>query len=252
MRLGLFTYLIIFFVIAPTETLLCYHLPLQNAYNEQFKFLRVVCAWTYLKILIKYTIEHIFFLAQTARREKKEISFLWISHFNISNFVQNLHCAIYRAIFGGSVSIEFGSKYAPGPESQTLFIPRHLWWLCIRYWAILYTEPPNCSMYALCTAGLPPFALSTQCQNSHFRSLLQYHCNWKQLKQFTKLNTTYTTDATHRTHHKTDASHLRSTSVTYVGVYPRPKASLLWGAQQSMRNEPTNLRPHILWLYKST
>ena len=79
-----------------------------------------------------------------------KIQFLWASNSEFSICFKNLHSAIFRVIFGGSVSIELGSKYAP--ESQSLLIRRHLWWLSIRYWAILYTELQNCSMYALCNA----------------------------------------------------------------------------------------------------
>ena len=43
--------------------------PVHNAYIEQFKFLRVVCAQTMPKNPPKYMIEHIFFLAQTTRRK---------------------------------------------------------------------------------------------------------------------------------------------------------------------------------------
>ena len=46
-----------------------------NAYIEQFKFLQVVCAWTYLKNLQRYTIEHSFFLAQTTRRKTGKFDF---------------------------------------------------------------------------------------------------------------------------------------------------------------------------------
>ena len=84
------------------------------------QFLRVVRAWTYLKESQKiYHRTYLFFLAQTTRRKQRKF---WLE--------------------------KFGSKIAP--ESQTLLIRSHLWWLCIRYWAILYTELPNCSICALC------------------------------------------------------------------------------------------------------
>ena len=51
-----------------------------------------------LKNLKKYTIEHIFFLVQTTWRKIEKIRFSWISPSKLSNFVQNLHSAIYRVI----------------------------------------------------------------------------------------------------------------------------------------------------------
>ena len=70
---------------------------LHNAYIEQFKFLRVVCAQTRPKNPQKYMIKHIFFLAQTTRRKIFSRIFSWISNSKFSKFVQNLHRAIYWA-----------------------------------------------------------------------------------------------------------------------------------------------------------